>query len=393
MPEQKSAPLHNREAYEEREKDLLAPYAQLSSKSLGRQHTEDECIFRTRFQRDLDRIVHSTAFRRLEYKTQVFINHEGDYYRTRLTHSLEVSQISRGIARMLRLNEDLAQTIALAHDLGHTPFGHAGEAAMNVLMEDAGGFEHNKQSYRVVTQLEERYPDFLGLNLSFEVLEGILKHSSEYDKPEDDEELKKVGYPTLEAQIVNFADEIAYMNHDLDDGLQYGMLTFEMLEEVALWREIFSEITKKFPQAPDKVKRFRTVSKLINRLVDDLQTETRKRFTEKKIATLEEVRAKGKNVVGLSAETQKKTAELKKFLFENMYCHWRVERMAEKAKRTITDLFNAYLGNPKILPDEFYSRIKKNNDLKRHICDYIAGMTDRFALQEYKKLFDPEERV
>src|SRR3989338_3499577 len=193
MPEQKSAPLHNSEAYEEREKDLLAPYAQLSSKSLGRQHTEDECIFRTRFKRDLDRIVHSTAFRRLEYKTQVFINHEGDYYRTRLTHSLEVSQISRGIARMLELNEDLSQTIALAHDLGHTPFGHAGEAAMNTLMEKNGGFEQNKQSYRVVTQLEERYPNFPGLNLSCEVLEGILKHRTEYDKPEETDLLKRSG--------------------------------------------------------------------------------------------------------------------------------------------------------------------------------------------------------
>ncbi|MDO8527082.1 MAG: deoxyguanosinetriphosphate triphosphohydrolase [Deltaproteobacteria bacterium] len=383
----------NREAYEEREKQMLAPYAQLSLTSLGRLHKEDECVFRSCFQRDLDRIVHSTAFRRLEYKTQVFINHEGDYYRTRLTHSIEVSQIARSLARALRLNEDLAQTIALAHDLGHTPFGHAGEAAMNVLMEDAGGFEHNKQSFKVVTQLEERYPNFPGLNLSFEVLEGILKHQSEYDKPDDSNELKRVGYPTLEAQIVNFADEIAYMNHDLDDGLQYGMLTFDALKDVTLWQETFSEIQKNIPNAPDKVKRFRTISRLIHKMVDDLQRESLKNIHDKKIKTLEDVRAKGKWLICLSESVQKKTAELKKFLFQNMYCHWRVERMSEKSKRIITELFNAYLANPRILPDEFHNRIKKDKETKRHICDYIAGMTDRFALQEHKKLFDPEERV
>lgn len=383
----------NREAYEEREKELLVPYAQLSSKSLGRQYKESECVFRSAFQRDLDRIVHSTAFRRLEYKTQVFINHEGDYYRTRLTHSLEVSQISRGIARMLRLNEDLAQTIALAHDLGHTPFGHAGEAAMNSLMESDGGFEHNFQSYRVVTKLEERYPDFLGLNLSYEVLEGILKHSTEYDHPKNLEGFQKSGYPTLEAQIVNYADEIAYMNHDLDDGLQYGMLTFKSLEAVSLWDETFLEIEKRHPTAPEKVKRFRTISRLIHKLIDNLQTETRKNIEEKKVKSLEDVRQKGKQLVSLSPEMKKKTAELKKFLFNNMYCHWRVVRMAEKAKRTIKDLFEAYLSNPKILPEEFYDRIEKEGSTKRHIADYIAGMTDRFALQEHKKLFDPEERV
>ena len=383
----------NREVYEEKEKELLAPYAQLSSKSLGRTHKEEECIFRPCFQRDLDRIVHSTAFRRLEYKTQVFINHEGDYYRTRLTHSLEVSQISRGISRMLHLNEDLAQTIALSHDLGHTPFGHAGEAAMNALMEDAGGFEHNKQSFRVVTELEERYPNFLGLNLSFEVLEGILKHTTEYDKPSEDLDFKRVGYPTLEAQAVNFADEIAYMNHDLDDGLQYGMLSFESLKEVALWQETFETVVKSIPNASDKVKRFRTISRLIHKLVNDLQMETSKNIEEKKIKTLEEVRAKGKNIVALSPSMKTKTAELKKFLFENMYCHWRVVRMAEKAKRTITDLFQAYVSTPKILPEEFYNRLSGDKNIKRPICDYIAGMTDRFALQEHKKLFDPEERV
>lgn len=383
----------NREAYEEIEKELLAPYAQLSSNSLGRQYKEPECIFRSCFQRDLDRIVHSTGFRRLEYKTQVFINHEGDYYRTRLTHSLEVSQISRGLARMLRLNEDLAQTIALAHDLGHTPFGHAGEAAMNTLMETEGGFEHNEQSYRVVTELEERYPDFSGLNLSYEVLEGILKHSTEYDNPKNLSGFKTTGYPTLESQLVNFADEIAYMNHDLDDGLQYGMLTFASLKEVTLWQETFCEVEKQYPKALDKVKRFRTISRLIHKLIDDLQTQTRKNIEAKKIETLEDVRQKGVDLVALSPSLQQKTKELKTFLYENMYGHWRVVRMQEKAKRIVKDLFEAYLSNPKTLPDEFYKRIGGALSTKRSICDYIAGMTDRFALQEHKKLFDPEERV
>ncbi|MBI5299674.1 MAG: deoxyguanosinetriphosphate triphosphohydrolase [Deltaproteobacteria bacterium] len=383
----------DRKVLEEREKEILVPYAQLSSTSLGRKYPEEECNFRPCFQRDLDRIVHSTAFRRLEYKTQVFINHEGDYYRTRLTHSLEVAQIARGLARMLRVNEDLAQTIALAHDLGHTPFGHAGEAAMCVLMKDVGGFEHNLQSFRVVTELEERYPNFLGLNLSYEVLEGILKHETVYDKPKEHRLLKKSGYPTVEAQIVNFADEIAYMNHDLDDGLQYGMLTFGVLEEVTLWRETFSEIVKKMPSAPDKVKRYRTISRLIHKLVDNLQQETKGRISKNNIHFLADIRSRGKKIVGFSPDMQKKAAELKKFLYQNMYFHWRVVRMAEKSRRVIQELFHAYLNNTKILPEEFYQRILKDKNPKRHICDYIAGMTDRFALQEHKKLFDPEERV
>ncbi|MBI4224169.1 MAG: deoxyguanosinetriphosphate triphosphohydrolase, partial [Deltaproteobacteria bacterium] len=363
----------NREAYEEREKELLAPYAQLSSNSLGRKYKEDPCIFRPSFQRDLDRIIHSTAFRRLEYKTQVFINHEGDYYRTRLTHSLEVSQISRGLARMLRLNEDLAQTIALAHDLGHTPFGHAGEAAMQSLMESEGGFEHNEQSYRVVTVLEERYPDFPGLNLSYEVLEGILKHATEYDNPKNLGDFKNSGYPTLEAQLVNYADEIAYMNHDLDDGLQYGMLNFDVLKNVALWEETFREASQRHPGAAEKVLRYRIISRLIHVMIDDLQTQTRKNLEAKKIKTLADVRNNGKDLVAISPGLKKKTKELKTFLYDNMYCHWRVVRMQEKAKRIVRDLFEAYLANPKTLPEEFYSKIGGAKSPKRAICDYIAG--------------------
>lgn len=383
----------SREAYEEQELKLLAPYAQTSKQTCGREHEEEECSLRPCFQRDLDRIVHSTAFRRLEYKTQVFINHEGDYYRTRLTHSIEVGQISRGIARVLRLNEDLAQAIALAHDLGHTPFGHAGEAAMNVLMEDVGGFEHNEQSYRVVTELEHRYPNFKGLNLSYEVLEGILKHITTFDNPKNLGNFRDTGYPTLEAQIVNLADEIAYMNHDLDDGLQHGILTPAKLKNVALWQEPYEEVCLKYPNTPKKVKRFRTISRLINRLIDDIQRETTANIEKKGIHSLADVRKNGKKAVYWSDKIKKKTGELKKFLYENMYCHWRVERMAMKARRTVQDLFEAYLARPAILPPEFYTRIRKGGNVKRHICDYIAGMTDRYALQEHKKLFDPSTHV
>src|SRR3989338_4370347 len=297
-----------RKDIERTEHRLLASYAMHSSQTQGRQYPEGEPQHRSVYQRDRDRIIHCTAFRRLEYKTQVFINHEGDYYRTRLTHSLEVNQIARGLARALRLNEDLAQTIALAHDLGHTPFGHSGEAAMNALMEGEGGFEHNEQSFRVVTQLEERYPNFRGINLSYEVLEGILKHTTEYDKPKLLKNFNPNGAPTLEAQIVNFSDEIAYMNHDLDDGLQYGMLNLSMLKEVPLWEETLQEIEREIPQAIDKVKRFRTISRLIHKLVTDLQTETFKRIKDHGIRHLEDVRAKGKNVVSLSDSMKKRTA-------------------------------------------------------------------------------------
>ncbi|MDO8494130.1 MAG: deoxyguanosinetriphosphate triphosphohydrolase [Deltaproteobacteria bacterium] len=357
-----------RTAFEKLEEKNLAPYAQLSSTSRGRQHPEEECEFRSRFQRDCDRIVHSTAFRRLEYKTQVFVNHEGDYYRTRLTHSLEVSQIARGLARMLRLNEDLAQTIALAHDLGHTPFGHAGEAAMNELMKDHGGFEHNRQSHRVVTELEERYPNFKGLNLSFEVLEGILKHTKQKEAP------------TLEAQLVNFADEIAYMNHDLDDGLQYGLLTLEQLEAVPLWAEIYEEIKIKNKTAAPKVIRYRTISRLIHTLITGLQAHTELKIQERKIESLEDVRKNGDNLVGFDLEMRKKAKELKMFLYKNMYGHPRVVEKAFQSKKIVFDLFNAYL-------------TKKSLQDQREICDYIAGMTDRFALQEHKKLSAKESPV
>jgi len=374
-----------RKDYEEREKMMLAPYAQLSSASLGRKYPEKECAYRPCFYRDLGRIVHCTAFRLLEYKTQVFVNHEGDYYRTRLTHSLEVGQMSVGLARILRVNEDLANTIALAHDLGHAPFGHAGEVALNKLMKDEGGFEHNMQGYRVVTQLEERYPDFSGLNLSYEVLEGIIKHTTDYDKPGKVEDFRDVGHPTIEAQIVNSADQIAFMNHDLDDGLHWGMLTMESLRQVSLWDEILTRVEKQIPSATERIRRCRTISELIDRLISDLQAESWKRIEENNIRTLDDVRKKGRNIVSFSDEMKGKTAEVKKFLYENVYCYPEVRKKTLEGEKIVGDLFAAYLDDPETLPEKFRNRLKTDGS-KRHICDYIAGMTDRFALSEHKKL-------
>ncbi|MBN1282681.1 MAG: deoxyguanosinetriphosphate triphosphohydrolase [Proteobacteria bacterium] len=383
-----------REEYEQREDRDLAGYAMRSMASRGRRHVEQESEYRTCFARDRDRIVHCEAFRRLEYKTQVFVNHEGDYYRTRLTHTLEVAQISRGIARTLRLNEDLAEAIALAHDLGHTPFGHRGETALNELMAAHGGFEHNRQSYRVVTLLERRYPDFPGLNLSSEVLEGLLKHASEYDSPE----LKGLitespGSPTLEAQVVNVADEIAYMNHDLDDGLESGMLRMEDLERVRLWRETASRVESDHPGILPKILKSQTIRRLIHLLVMDIQGETHARLARLAIKKIEDVRATAEPLVSFSEGMRAATRELKDFLFANLYRHYRVERMADKSNRILAALFNTYLNNPKVLPPSLERIIREEGGAERRVCDYIAGMTDRFALSEYAKLFDPDEKV
>jgi dGTPase len=377
--------MNSREVYENLEKGMLAPYAQLSSGSLGRKHKESECIFRPCFYRDVGRIVHSTAFRLLEYKTQVFVNHEGDYYRTRLTHSLEVAQISRGLARILRLNEDLAETIALAHDIGHSPFGHMGEVALDRLMADEGGFEHNVHSYRIVTELEERYPDFRGLNLSYETLEGILTHSTDYDKPCEVEDFKRVGHPTLEAQVVNVADEIAFMNHDLDDGIHWGMLSIESLREVPLWNETYLEVQEEIPDAPDRIKRCRTISSLINKMITDLQAETRKRIDALDIKALDDVRTRGKGVVALSGAMRGKMREANDFLFQRVYRHPQVKAASERGGEMLAELFNAYLADPARLPEKYRERYQSSGS-KRHICDYIAGMTDRFALAEHAKL-------
>ncbi|HBF12668.1 MAG TPA: deoxyguanosinetriphosphate triphosphohydrolase [Deltaproteobacteria bacterium] len=395
-----------RQEFEKIEEQIMAPYAVSSGRSEGRIYPEKEHAYRTCFQRDRDRVIHSRAFRRLEYKTQVFVNHEGDYYRTRLTHSLEVAQIARSIARSLRLNEDLAEGVSLAHDLGHTPFGHSGEHVMSRLMKEFGGFEHNKQSFRVVTLLEDRYPLFPGLNLTYEFLEGITKHRSEYDLPEGGI-FERKGYPTLEAQLCNFADEIAYNNHDIDDGLKSGMISLEQLKDVEIWQTHFEPICKKMATHPVQMQILQCVRALINFQVTDLITETLRNIEKLKIKNLDDVKVKAKNCVSFSEKVQKQNQELKRFLLQNLYRHYRVIRMADKAERIITELFKAYVKNPKIIPPDFlnhYVSIKKmfpqkaekneyGEQVERIVCDYIAGMTDRFALDEYKKLFDPHEKV
>ncbi|MFH0799036.1 MAG: deoxyguanosinetriphosphate triphosphohydrolase [Pseudomonadota bacterium] len=383
-----------REEYEQREEQVLAPYAAKSGKSRGRKYSESECPFRACFQRDKDRIIHNGAFRRLEYKTQVFVNHEGDYYRTRLTHTLEVAQISRGLARTLRLNEDLTEAIALAHDLGHTPFGHRGERVLNELMSGHGGFEHNRQSYRVVTLLEKRYPGFPGLNLSSEVLEGILMHEGEYDAPNtagiDD---RSLAHPSLEAQVVNVCDEIAYMNHDLDDGLESGMIDFDDLDGVKLWKMTIDAVRKDFPDIQPKIIKNQTIRRLIHLLVTSLQSEAKGRIEANGIRGVDDIAKCSGPIVAFGNAMAALTRELKDFLFGNLYRHWRVERMAEKATRIVTALFETYLSNPKVLPPSLERSIRTEGDAERKICDYLAGMTDRYALAEYSKLFDPNERV
>ena len=375
------------------ERPDLAPYASRSVHSKGRRYPEEFKDDRPAFERDRDRIIHCAAFRRLEYKTQVFVNHEGDYYRTRLTHSLEVAQIARGIARKLALNEELTEAIALAHDLGHTPFGHAGEAALHALMADYGGFEHNLQSLRVVELLEERYPHFPGLNLTFEAREGLAKHSSYHDSPAEDISEYEMGLaPTLEAQIINVADEIAYNNHDIDDGLESNLIHREELADVPLWQEVFVNVEKKYPRATLQSKTYTAISALIGLLIQDVVAQTRRNIEGNGIETGDDVRRLGRNLVSYSPSVQKESDLLKDFLHNHLYHHWRVERMRIKAERFITELFKAYVETPALVPGRYRRRLGEE-PVPRMVCDYIAGMTDRFALDEYKKLFDPYEKV
>lgn len=375
------------------ERPDLALYAAHSHNSEGRKYPEEFKDGRPAFERDRDRIIHCAAFRRLEYKTQVFVNHEGDYYRTRLTHTLEVAQIARGIARNLRLNEELTEAVALAHDLGHTPFGHAGESALDVLMSEYGGFEHNLQSLRVVEMLEERYPNFPGLNLTFETREGLAKHSSYHDSPSADlSEYKMSLAPTLEAQIINIADEIAYNNHDIDDGLESSLIQMGELMEVPVWQEVYRRVERKYPHGTQKAKKYTAVSHLIGLLIQDVVTQTQKGIKEQGIEKLEEVRNLGRNLVSYSPQIQKESDLLKEFLHKRLYRHWRVERMRIKAEKFIMQLFNAYVESPPLLPEKYQRRMDEE-PTPRVVCDYIAGMTDRFALDEYKKLFDPYEKV
>jgi dGTPase len=373
------------------EDQLLAPYAMRSAASRGRVHPEPEHPFRSAFQRDRDRIIHSTAFRRLEYKTQVFVNHEGDYYRTRLTHTMEAAQITRTIAKCLRLNGDLAEAVALAHDLGHTPFGHAGERVLNDLMAPHGGFEHNAQSLRIVDELEERYPEFRGLNLTWEVREGIVKHTPPYDKPLAAQFASGQG-PCIEAQLVDYTDEIAYNSHDIDDGLKSGLLSFEQLEGATIWIEAYRAVRDQSPRASQRIWRYQAIRRIIDSFVTDLMVALEQRLAADRIETLDDVRRVGKPIVGHSPEVEAKRLQLKAFLMDNLYRHYRVMRMAEKAKRVMTELFDAYMSEPKQLPPHVLARTRAGEPLARVIADYIAGMTDRFALEEHRKLFDPFEK-
>ncbi len=378
----------------------LASYAASDATSRGRRYPEPGPNYRSHYQRDRDRIVHSSAFRRLEYKTQVFVNHEGDMFRTRLTHSIEVAQIARSIARILTLNEDLAETIALAHDLGHTPFGHAGQDALNHCMADFGGFEHNLQSLRVVDELEERYAEFPGLNLTFESREGILKHCS----LQKAKELGDVGerfihkrQPSLEAQVVNLADEIAYNNHDVDDGLRAELISIEQLCEVALFNNQFQLVKNQYPKLMGRRLVHETIRRMINHLVVDLIESSQKQLAEAAPDSIDAVRSRSQEIVGFSQAVREESLDLKRFLRNNLYRHYRVHRMTAKADTILRDLFTAFMDNIRLLPPEHQQTAQRFTEeageagQARAVADYIAGMTDRFAIMEHKRIFDPSE--
>jgi dGTPase len=380
--------IFTRELLEEREAQTLAPYGLKSRDSRGRVHQPDpEPEDRTAFQRDRDRILHTTAFRRLEYKTQVFINYEGDYYRTRLTHTLEVAQIGRTVARALGANEDLVEAICLAHDLGHSPFGHAGEVTLDRLMANHGGFDHNKQSLRIVTKLERRYPNWPGLNLTWEVREGIVKHETEYDVADASAyDPEKRGH--LEAQIANAADELAYTAHDLDDGLRSGLIAPGDLNGLELWELVCDSIGWR-GETLDQLTRHRLIRRLIGIEVEDLVQATHARITAAGVRSVAELQLLPHNVIGWGETMAARNKQLKRFLYENLYRHYRVARMEAKAERVLSDLFAAYTRKPNMLPKETRQRAEEMGDLHRAVCDYLAGMTDRFALDEHYKLFDP----
>lgn len=375
----------------------LAPYAALDQHSLGRQYQESTPAYRGEFQRDRDRVIHATAFRRLEYKTQVFVNHEGDLFRTRLTHSIEVAQIARTIARAMHLNEDLCEAIALAHDLGHTPFGHAGQDELNHCMKDYGGFEHNLQSLRVVDILEEKYADFPGINLTFEAREGILKHCSLANAAL----LGDVGrrfidktMPGLEAQLTNFADEIAYNNHDVDDGLRSGLISVKQLLDIPLFSEQYAEVKSRYPDLREKRTINETVRRIINVQVVDLIKTSSDRIASVNPADIFAVRQCRQDLIGFSDEMGAKNLQLKQFLRHNLYQHYRVMRMSAKSTRVLRRLFHAFMETPRLLPEDFYQKAVKGKSehgesgQARIIADYIAGMTDRYAIAEFDKMFD-----
>ncbi|WAV93319.1 deoxyguanosinetriphosphate triphosphohydrolase [Oxalobacter aliiformigenes] len=371
----------------------LAVYASDPRDSRGRQYVEPVDLSRTEYQRDRDRIVHSGAFRRLEYKTQVFVNHEGDLFRTRLTHSIEVAQIARSVARNLSLNEDLTEAISLAHDLGHTPFGHAGQDALNACMADYGGFEHNLQSLRVVDVLEERYGMFDGLNLTYETREGILKHCS----VEAAEKLGDLGrrflegkQPSLEAQLANVADEIAYNNHDVDDGLRSGLLSIRQLKDVDLFAGFWTEVQRAMPGITERRAIHETIRRMIGTLILDLTQTSLERIREIDPKSVEDVR-NAMPLIAFSDDMTEKSRSLKKFLFENLYRHYQVNRMTSKARRIVRRLFSIFMAEPQLLAPEYRSASREGYEKARKIADYIAGMTDRYAMRQYRLLYEIEE--
>ena len=380
----------NRITLQEREAQWLAPYGLRSKDSKGRVYSEYESETRTIFQRDRDRIIHTTAFRRLEYKTQVFVFYEGDHYRTRLTHTLEVAQLGRALARGLGCNEDLTEAICLAHDLGHPPFGHAGEGILNQLMAEHGGFNHNTQSFRIVTELEQRYAQFNGLNLCYETREGMIKHETSYDKSD------ATGYApekrgSAEAQIANLADEMAYNAHDLEDGLRANLFPVEALDALEIWRDLREAIGWHTPEL-SQMNRHALIRELIGRTVTDVITTTAQRIEAYQLDSAEKIQTHSTNVVGYSEEIGRKIAALKKFLYEEMYRHYRLVRMQAKAEQFISQIFLAYVKEPKMLPTAT-QQLLEIRPTHRVIADYIAGMTDRYALEEWEKLFDPYRRA
>lgn len=384
--------LRTRADQEQEERERLAPWAVRSADSRGRVAAEPEHPYRTAFQRDRDRIVHSRAFRRLEYKTQVFVHHEGDHYRNRLTHTLEGAQIARTIARILRLNEDLAEAVALAHDLGHTPFGHAGERVLNELLRGAGGFDHNRQTLRVVDWLEQRAPGLRGLNLTWETREGILKHGCRWDHPVPVPEPS--AQPSLEAQVADRSDEIAYVNHDLDDGLRSGLLTLAQLEEVVLWREVHAAVRGRMPGAAERVLRTRTVAALIDHLVTGLVEASARRLAAAAPPDAEAVRRGDTlaRLLGYEPGLEKALRELKDFLYRNLYHHAHVVATTRQAERVLAELWQVVRADPRKLPESVRARFAEDGE-ERAIADYLAGMTDRFALAEHRRLVEPDGPV
>jgi dGTPase len=374
-----------REELEALERQNLAPYAQLSAETRGRVYKEAPPEWRTQYQRDRDRVIHSRAFRRLEYKTQVFLNGTGDHFRTRLTHTMEVAAVSRNIARALRLNEDLAETIALAHDLGHSPFGHKGETVLNRLMRGHGGFEHNRQSLRIVEELEQKYPLFPGLNLSWEVREGLMKHHTAYDHPG-----KRKGFEakssSLEAQVANLADEITYYSHDLDDGLDSGLLSEKQLQrEVELWRYATRTVEQEYGALPDECRRYFIIRCIIDLQVKDVVTTTEERICRAGVVTADEVRRQPRPLVQYSPERRKQNIELRDFLYKNLYFNPVVNQPHIRARRVLEELFGYYLEHHSEVGNLARKRARRDG-WPRAICDYLAGMTDRYAMLEHQRL-------